>query len=240
MKYFLSSLILLPILGIILLFSLPGPQFEIETPRPTFWGYPSVKEAKYKTQITAEGKILIELEHPMLKGITPSMLSWWYRNLSTGKAVVRGVEYTYYHLFHLSEHGQTSVVSPAIDGTEGMGLGAVMYRQERFGTHLSKGKGRVDSFSKDGFVVIPVMGPLEFGRIEHTFTETKEGTIYKVKTLLGSDAPIIGPLLTYYIRQKQFPPEVVNEWIRHQVEEVGSLVHFLPRLYLTPKMLPNI
>ncbi len=237
MKFLIGSVLLIPILGVIVLFSLPRPQFEIEAARPHFWGYPNLSEAKYKTEIMDDGKVLIEIEHPVLKGVTPEMLSWWYRNLSTGKAVVQGKEYDYYHLFHLTEHGQTSVVEPATDGSNGMGVGAVMYRQERFGTHLSKGKGRVESYGVDGFVVIPVMGPLEFGRIEHTFLAQDGGTLYRVKSILGSNAPVIGPLLTYYIRTKQFPPEVVQEWIRHQVEEVGSLVSFLPELYKTPTSL---
>lgn len=231
MKKFLIAFISLPIIAVIVLFSLPKPQFEIEAARPHFWDYPKLSEATYKTEIMADGKILIEIQHPILKGITPKMVSWWYRNLASGKATIDAKEYDYYHLFHLTEHGQTRVVGPATDGSEGMGVGALVYRQERFGPYLSKGTGRVESFSDNGFVVIPVMGPLSFGRIEHTFEAYPEGTLYRVKSILGSDAPIIGPLLTYYIRTKQFPPEVVQEWIRHQVEEVGSLPHLLPRIY---------
>jgi hypothetical protein len=112
-----------------------------------------------------------------------------------------------------------------------MGVGSVVYRQERFGTFLSKGKGRVQAFSANGFTVTPIMGPLVLGKIEHTFETVPEGTLYKVRTILGSDAPVIGSFLSFYLRAKQFPPELVNEWIRHQVEEVGSLQHFLPKLY---------
>lgn len=230
MKY-LIALLSLPIIAIIILFSLPRPNFEIEAARPKFWEYPKLNEAIYKTEIMTDGKILIEIQHPLLKGITPEMISWWYRNLASGKATIENKEYDYYLLFHLSEHGQTRVVAAATDGSPGMGVGAVIYRQEKFGSYLSKGFGRVESFSNNGFVVTPVMGPLNFGRIEHTFEAKDGGTLYKVQTILGSDAPVIGPLLTYYIRVKQFPPEVVQEWIRHQVEEVGSLVHLLPQIY---------
>lgn len=233
LKKNLLLLVLLPVIGIAILFSIPRPTFEIEAPRPHFWDYPKLSEAIYKTEIMDDGKILIEIQHPILKGVTPEMLAWWYRNLASGKAKMQGTEYDYYHLFHLTEHGQTKVIEPATDGSKGMGVGAIVYRQERFGTYLSKGKARVESFSNAGFVVTPVMGPLTFGRLEHSFVAQDGGTLYKVRTVLGSDLPILGPLLTYYIRTKQFPPEVVQEWIRHQVEEVGSLPHFLPNLFLT-------
>lgn len=232
MKKIILGLLALPILIVIVMFALPRPHFEIEAPRPAFWTYPKLSEAIYKTEILPNGKIHIFIQHPILKGIKPEMVAWFYQNLASGKAKMEdGKEYPYYQLFHLSEHGQTRVESPATDGTSGMGTGAIIYRQERFGEFLSKGKGRVENFSKNGFTVVPILGPLSFGKIEHKFEEKDGGTLYTVNTVLGSDQPIIGSFLTFYIRQKQFPPEVVQEWIRHQVEEVGSLVHLLPKIY---------
>jgi len=230
--FFLTIVVFcLPIIAVVILFNLPGPNFVIEPPRPHFWNYPIVNEARFKTEITQEGTLKIELHHPILKGVTPEMLSWWYRNLASGKATLEGVEYTYYHLFHLSEHGQTHILSPATDGSSGMGVGAIVYRQEKFGPYLSKGQARVEEFNSNGFVVKPIMGPLSFGKIQHIFKSVESGTEYSVFTELGSDAPLIAPILNYYITHKQFAPDVVKEWIRHQVEEVGSLVHFLPKLY---------
>jgi hypothetical protein len=231
MKKIFLTLIALPFLGIAVLFSLPRPSFEIEAARPHFWDYPPISEAKYHTEIDSEGKLVIELEHPLLKGITPEMISWWYKNLANGVASIQGKQYSFYHLFHLSEHGQTRVIEPAIDGSSGMGVGSLVYRQERFGPYLSKGMGRVTAFGSNGFTVVPVMGPFSFGTIEHHFEKKESGTLYRVKIRLGSDAPLIGSILSLYIRTRQFPPEVVQEWIRHQVEEVGSLPNFLPKLY---------
>lgn len=227
----LSSLILLPLFSFGILFLLPRPHFEIEDPRPQFWNYPSIDEAKYFTEVTADGKLRIEIEHPALVGVTPKMLSWWYQHLASGFATIEGKSYSYYHLFHLSEHGQTRIISAATDGSVGMGKGAIVYRQEKFGSYLSKGQGRVLEFSDSGFTIEPIFGPLSFGKIHHKFIESQNGSRYSVSILLGSDLPILGQLISYYIRVKQFPPDVVQEWIRHQVEEVGSLVHFLPDLY---------
>ena len=231
MKKIILGILALPLLIVTIMFVMPRPSFEIEAERPKFWGYPSVKDATYKVEVMNDGKLLIELKHPILKGVTPEMLAWWYRYLGSGKVTIEGKVYDFYHLFHLSEHGQTRVVEPSFDGSEGMGVGSVVYRQEKFGTFLSKGKGRVLAYSTNGFTVTPILGPLELGKIEHTFEAVPEGTLYKVKTILGSDAPVIGAFLSFYLRAKQFPPELVNEWIRHQVEEVGSLQHFLPKLY---------
>lgn len=234
MKKFTFVLIIfisLTLLGIGAVFLLPLPTFERDIPRPNFWDYPKLSEAKYTVSYTDDGKLSLELEHPIIKGVTPKMVAWWYRHLASGKYTVQGVNYDFYHLFHLSEHGRTTVVSPADDGSMKMAKGAIVYRQECFGPHFSKGKGKVLEFGDNGYVVTPVMGPLTLGRIEHTFLEKDGGTLYKVKTILGSDIPVIGRIINLFITKRQFAPEVVQEWLRHQVEEVGSMTHYLPKIY---------
>jgi len=41
-----------------------------------------------------------------------------------------------------------------------------------------------------------------------------------------SNLPVLGPLINRYIRYKMFPPVMVEQWLRHQVEEVSSLSFF--------------
>jgi hypothetical protein len=229
-KLSVSTLILIAV-SILFFFIFKGPPFVIGPPRPHFWDYPKLEEATYSSEILSDGKLLIQIRHPLLKGVTPEMISWWYKNLASGKYSIQGVKYEFYHLFHLTEHGKTTVVKAATDGSAGMGKGATIYRQERFGKFLSKGYGRVEEFSQNGFVVTPIMGPLDLGRIEHQFISKEKGTYYTVRTVLGSDLPIIGSVINFYIRNCPFRPEIVQEWIRHQVEEVGSLVNYLPQIY---------
>ncbi len=195
LRIIMIILIVVPLLIIGAMFSLPLPSFVIEPARPVFWSYPDMSTAKFTTFISSEGKLKIELHHSLLKGITPPMLFWWYKHLASGKATIGAQEYTYYHLFHLSEHGQMHIISPATDGSIGMGVGAVVYRQEKFGSYFSKGQARIEKFDLTGFIVTPIIGPLSLGKIEHRFLEVDGGTNYSVFTELGSDAPIIGPII---------------------------------------------
>ena len=234
--YVTLALVLLPVLAVTALFLMPQPQFVIEPARPAWWGYPSVTEAHYAYRVREDGKLEIELEHPVLRGITPAMVAWWYRYLPVSSTTIDDVQYPYYQLFHLSEHGRMRILEPATDGTPGMGVGALVYRQERFGPFYSKGQGRVLSYGDDGYVVAPVLGPLVLGRIEHRFRAVSGGTLYTVHAVLGSEAPLIGPILNLYLRTRQFPESMLKQWMRHQVEEVGSLVHYLPQLYRGEKL----
>ena len=57
------------------------------------------------------------------------------------------------------------------------------------------------------------------------------GTRYRVDTVIGSDLPVLGPVINWYLRTQVFHPRMLAEWQRHQVEEVSSLQFFLPALY---------
>lgn len=213
------------------LFLIPPPDFTIEPARPKFWSYPALSEASYHYKTLDDGRIQIHLEHPLVRNVTPEMISWWYQNLSIGEVNIDGINYPYYQIFHLSEHGQTNIKHAATDGSPGMGAGAIVYRQETFGPFKSRGQGRIQRFDDFGYVAIPVTGPLELGKIEHSFKPVSGGTLYTVDAVLGSQIPYYGWAINYYIRNKQFSEPAIKEWLRHQVEEVGSLPHYLPKIY---------
>jgi hypothetical protein len=52
-----------------------------------------------------------------------------------------------------------------------------------------------------------------------------------VENLIGVDWPLIGPWVNALLRRYVFSEGMLAEWERHQVEEVGLLVHFLPALH---------
>lgn len=233
MKWIRRIIIILaiPPIALAILFALPRPSVEIEPARPAMWSYPSVDEATYTYWLDNAGKLRLHLVHPVLHGVTPEMVAWWYQNLAIGETEIDGVTYPYYHLFHLTEHGQNRILEPSTDGSPGMGVGALVYRQETFGPYASKGQGRVLQFGPNGYLVAPVMGPFSLGMVKHTFESVASGTLYTVDIELGSDIPVLGYVLNKFIQRNRFSPPVINEWVRHQVEEVGSLVHYLPGLY---------
>jgi len=211
------------------LFVLPRPDFDMKEPRNFPWPLTPLREEIYSTIVRQDGKLEILLQHDLLPDVTPAMLAWWYQQLPLGTYLMGNETYTYYHLFHPSEHGVIEV----LEAGEGPGIskGALVTRRERFGSYYSKGKARVISISSNGMVVSPEVAGIQFGRIQHSFTTEPNGTAYTVHAILGSDLPLLGPVVNLYIRKRLFPEPVLKEWMRHQTEEVGSLPYFLPALY---------
>jgi len=141
--------------------------------------------------------------------------------------------YPLYHIFHSFEHGNIEVLESADNGSLGMGVGALVARQEWFGSFNSVGAGRVIKFNNKGMTIKPEKFGLHFGKIVHQFKSISNGTQYNVSSIIGSDLPLIGPLINLYIRHKMFPPAMLKQWLRHQVQEVSSLQFFLAKLYTT-------
>lgn len=67
--------------------------------------------------------------------------------------------------------------------------------------------------------------------MEHHFSAADGGTRYRLEALIGSDLPLVGPLLNSHLRKRIYHRAMIAQWLRHQVEEVSCLPFFLPQIY---------
>ena len=208
----------------------PGPIVR-DPPRNVPWVLPDHRLAKKQVEYLESGALSIRVEHALLPGVSPQMLAWFYRQLPISTMEYQGVTRPLYHFFHPSEHGEIWVEEPADDGLPGMGPGSVVARNEWFGPYDSRGAAQIVEFSDAGILAIARIAGIQFGEIRHVFTDSEGGTLYTLEAVIGSDLPVIGPLINWYLRTRIYHPEMVSEWLRHQVEEVSSLQYFLPQIY---------
>ena len=210
-----------------------------DAPRDFAWPVIDYKTAKYSHTILPNGQIHLEITHLPLEGITPEMLAWWYRVLPVSEVEIEGKRYPFYHLFHLSEHGYIWLKEPATDGSAGIGVGALVARQEWFGAFDSEGAGRITEFSARGMIGHPEVAGVWLGEFRHLFDATPTGSRYRVDSLIGVDWPLIGPAVNWLLRTSTFSEAMLREWERHQIEEVANLRYFLPQLYAQRAQAPN-
>ena len=202
-----------------------------DAPRDLPWVLPDYRLGKTHWEIGEDGRIYAEVEHFFLRDITPEMVSWFYRYLPISTIDYKGVTHPLYHIFHPTEHGTLRILEPASDGSIGMGLGSMVEREEWFGIYDSRGAARVVEYSDLGFVVIPEVAGITIGEVRHTFQQVEGGTQYRVDAVIGSTLPVLGPVLNFYLRHQVFHPKMLEQWQRHQLEEVASLQFFLKKLY---------
>lgn len=228
----LVSLLLLCVIApaVSLALLMPGP-IARDAPRNLPWVLPDYRQGKTRWEIGEDGRIYAEVEHFFLRDISPEMVSWFYRYLPISTVDYRGVTYPLYHIFHPTEHGTIRVLRAASDGSAGMGLGSIVEREEWFGEYDSRGAARIVEFSNAGFLAIPEVAGIAIGEVRHTFVQAEGGTEYRVDAIIGSALPVVGSLLNWYLRNRVFHPEMMEQWQRHQLEEVASLQFFLRNLY---------
>ena len=207
-----------------------GPLYR-DPPRDLPWQLPDYRSAETAWHVAQDGRIHNRVEHFFLKDITPQMLAWFYRYLPEMEVEYRGVVYPMYHIFHPTEHGRLRVLEPAADGGPGMAVGAMVEREEWFGPYDSRGAARITEFSQAGFLALPQVSGVSIGEVRHVFEGSESGTTYRVEAIIGSNLPVLGTVINYFVRTWVFHPDMLAQWQRHQIEEVSSLQFFLPVLY---------
>ncbi|RLQ22453.1 hypothetical protein DWB85_07485 [Seongchinamella sediminis] len=210
---------------------LPQPRVHRDPPRELPWPLPDHRQAQKNFDYLPDGRIRVITHHLPLPGVTPAMLAWFYRQLPISTVDIDGTTHPLYHLFHPTEHGQLWVVEAAPDGTPGMARGAVIERHEWFSRFDSQGRALISEFSDQGMTAIARAAGLQIGVVEHRYRVVDGQTRYVVTATIGSDLPLLGTLLNSYLRNRVFTRDMIPQWMRHQVEEVGTLPYFLPALY---------
>lgn len=179
----------------------------------------------------ADGRTKYWVRHDILKGVTPPMLAWWFRNLE-GTIEFGGRRYNRYRFWHPRDHVHASYARRRPDGTVGPGarirLIEVLGRDRRF---LVDTTSHIERLDEGGFVHNPeFLGRTGLARMEYAFTATPAGTLFENSLIVGSAAawyPIVRPLLVGHF----FTEAHGQAWLRHNVEEVGMFENFLPGLY---------
>ena len=202
-----------------------------DPPRRIPWPMPDASLAAAAHTILPDGRIYLAIEHPPLPGVTPEMLEWWYRVLPLSRVEFDGALRPMYHLFHPTEHGRIWIEAPAADGRPGVGAGGVVARFEWFGPYDSEGAARVIELSPQRFVTRPRVAGVTIGEFRHAFRASPDGALYTVENVIGVTWPVVGPWVNALLRRIAFSEPMLDEWLRHQVEEVGLLPNFLPALY---------
>lgn len=216
---------------VLFLWSLSAQPLQRDAPRNLPWTLPDYRLATTHWEVGDDGRIYTEVEHFFLADISPDMVAWFYQQLPIATVQLQGVVYPLYHLFHPTEHGTITVQKAAPSGVKGMASGAVIQRDEWFGRFDSRGAAEIVELSSAGMFAIPKAGPFKIGEVQHRFEGHSGGTTYTVEVVIGSQLPLLGPLLNLYLRERVFHPAMIEQWQRHQIEEVASLQFFLPQLY---------
>ena len=164
-----------------------------------------------------------------LKGITPKMLVWWFSHLE-GEVEIEDRLLSRYRVFHPFDHCWARYVRRMPDGSIGPGaqirICEFIARNPRYKTEVTA---TIEKLDESGFINNVVVAGLTIVRMEHDFHETESGTRFEHRLITPGNMKLW--LLSKPISAFMFPNLKGQAWLKHAIEEMGSLENFLPQLY---------
>ena len=199
-------------------------------PRDFGWTLRRVEEAVTTQTTLPDGRLELTIEHAPLAGVTLEMLGWWFQTFDQ-EVEYRGQRLQAYLLWHPTDHIAVRVVR---DASGGIAPGGTIHIQEAFGRdfrHLVDEVVRIHRWDAAGIGFhLDILGRRVF-ELDHGFTETPAGVQYRSRMRIGMRAGWLrGPFNTLVL-PRRFGAERAAAWLRHNVEEVGCFVDFLPELW---------
>lgn len=200
-------------------------------PRPIHWKMKPLESATTNCTQLADGRLELSIKHELIKGVSPEMLAWWFRNIE-GEMEYEGRTYTRYHVWHPIDHIHYDLAAPAADGTAGSG--SKFHIVEAFAAnpkYLVNSVAHVPQNDEDGLTLSVRHLGMEVMRLEHTFAATKGGTRYQSIMHVGAKSMPARWLINRCIIPHLFGEDKGRAWLKHNVEEVGNFEFFLPDLF---------
>lgn len=186
-----------------------------------------------------DGRILVQIEHDNIKGVTGEMLKWWFENLA-GYTTWNGVDFTgpevaLYHLWHHRDHVAITPLSNASDGTINKGFlqGAESQIEERFNeyhNHIHQRMHTITLTDKE-FTFNIMQGNKIAGHIAHKYEPVEDGVSFYAETEVGMDGGIFAKIFNKYILPKIYTTKDAEYWIYHNIQETGRTEDILPILF---------
>ena len=213
-------------------------QWKLLPPRPIDWEMRPVSSAETSVRTLDDGRKELIIRHQELETVTPEMLLWWFHHLEEtmewhGAVVPR------YHVWHPIDHIHFSVERRAPDGS--VGPGAKWHIVEAFGGNLDfllDERPNVVRLDTGGITLVGRALGQTLLRLEHSFTPTPLGTRYKTLMRVGLSSAFLRPI-SRVLLQRRFSDAKAEAWLKHNIEEVGNLSHFLPKLYANEAIAPR-
>lgn len=198
------------------------------------WPLKALGSADSGIDVLPDGRLRCWIRHEVLRGVTPTMLAWWFAHLE-GDVEVCGRCIARYRVWHPYDHVHAGYARRLPDGS--VGPGAVLRIKEFLGgdpRFLVDVESEIEKLDEEGFIHNPIVHGLRgIARMKYSFRAVPGGTQYENCLIVGPDARWgrAGQWLQPLAQRLAFPPGKGDAWLRHNIEEVGMFEHFLPALY---------
>lgn len=205
---------------------------DLPEPRPLDWPRRQFSDAKFVFEQMRDGRIMIELHHNTIKGVTPEMLNWWFGVYATQKIRICEQVFDAYLIWHPQDNVGLSVLRG--DLKEPLRVGDVLAVRRYFARDLAfKSYERFHVMQRDAeaFAVKVHRFGMQMAIARWEFQATQDGTDVVMRTEVGVENGLVKVIMNNFILPMVVDMKLLDAWLQYSVEEIGNFEFFLPALY---------
>lgn len=195
------------------------------------WKMKPLDSATTRSATDDDGVFDMSIEHDIVKGVTPEMLLWWFRNIG-GEMTYRGSTYPRYLVWHPKDHIHWSLAHGTANRIVGIGsYFRIVEAFDRDMRMLVDSTEYVEKLDATGIRLVKRIGAAEIFSLQHDFIPHGPDTLYRSRMRVGMSRRLFNGAFNQLIRPFIFTEAMTHAWLKHNVEEVGNFEFFLPELY---------
>jgi hypothetical protein len=182
-----------------------------------------VSSAELAFRREADGGIEQRIAHAALPNVDREMLFWWMHHIGD-QVEWEGMRVLAYRLWHPRDHIHWHCDGPVQPGCRFHIVEAFARRRLFMVDQLFD----VPKLELGGFRIEARIAGIALLSIDEDWEDAPDGLRWTNTMRVRASKPWLAPLLRLCLTALQ---PVVRAWVRHNVEEVGFVAEFLPRLY---------
>jgi hypothetical protein len=203
-------------------------RWELLEPFDVPWPLRDMETAVHSIDIDRHGRLVMRIVHAPLAGVSPDDVCWWFGNIG-GEIAIGDQVATRYRAWHPLDHIHWALDRPGPNGRAE--VGARFHIVEALGRdlgHLVDVVETVTRLDRTGISLEHRVAGLVASTLVHDFGTSPQGTTYRSTLTVGFGVPGASVPVNALVRRWLFAAEMGAAWIKHNVEEVGLLVHLIP------------
>ena len=166
-----------------------------------------------------------------LANITPKMLHWFYRHQADRTATYAQENHSWFKFAHPNAHSEIMISDSPDPYSDQLMSGVTFVQKEVIGDHPLTVQYRIKSFGDEGMTLELLHSGYAIGLFDFQFTHSGAGTRVTLNGNVGLEIPVIGPISNFYIFNKVYPKEILNNWMQHLMESFEHKQQLIPQLY---------
>ena len=196
------------------------------------WSLRGLEEAETVFTHSSDGRIILEVHHPIVAGVTTEMVHWWFGVYAHLKLRINGDDFDAFKVWHPRDHKYLRRADNNWSGP--LRPGDRVSLSEAYGPgqkYSNKETVQIVRLDQKGFGLRAIRLGLTVADLSYAFDDTPEGLKVSTRLCVGVANGWAKTLINQVFVPLLFDEKKTEAWMLHNVEEVSSWANFLPAIF---------